>query len=128
MKIIKTGLFVFVTHALLMMGGCATDTATPMPVAAEPTPPSLSGSKWHYVDEQWQYDIEFAANGVLHTTHPNDDTKDNDSWDQEGVSINFYFNNKFSRYTGTLSGNNLMSGTAVNTKGTTWTWKATRAD
>jgi hypothetical protein len=125
MKIIKTGLFVVFTHALLVMGGCATDTATPVPAEAAP---SLSGSKWHYADEQWQYDLEFAANGVLLTTHPNDKTKDNDTWEQDGVNVNFYFNNKFSQYKGALSGNNLMSGTATNQKGSTWNWKATRAD
>lgn len=123
MKIIKTGLFVITTSAMLIMGGCATETPTPDNVA-----PPLAGTKWHYADEQWQYDLEFAANGVLHTTHPNDKTPDNDSWEQDGANVNIYFNNKFSQYKGTLSGNNLMSGTATNKKGATWTWKASRAD
>lgn len=125
MKIIKIGLFVVVTSTLLIMAGCATDTPTPMPTEAAA---SLVGSKWHYADEQWQYDLEFAANGVLQSTHPNDKSKDNDTWEQDGVNVNFYFNNKYSQYKGTLSGNNLMSGTATNKKGTTWNWKATRAD
>lgn len=125
MKIIKTGLLFVVTSTLLMMTGCATDTQTPIPTE---TAASLSGSKWHYADEQWQYDLIFAANGVLLSTHPNDKTKDNDTWEQDGVNVNFYFNNKFSQYKGTLSGNNLMSGTATNKKGTAWNWKATRAD
>lgn len=125
MKIIKTGLFVVFTNTLLIMGGCATDTSTPVPAE---TAPSLSGSKWHYADQDWQYDLEFAPNGVLHTTHPNDKTKNNDTWEQDGVNVKFYYNNKYSQYKGTLSGNNLMSGTATNKKGNSWTWKATRAD
>lgn len=123
MKIIKTGLFIVFTNALLIMGGCATDA----PVSVD-SAPSLVGSKWHYADEQWQYDVEFASNGVLHTTHPNDKTPDNDTWEQDGATVNFYFNNKFSQYKGTLSGNNMMSGSATNKKGSSWTWKATRAD
>lgn len=125
MKIIKTGLLFVVTSSLLMMAGCATDKQAPIPTEAAP---SLSGTKWHYADEQWQYDLTFAPNGVLLSTHPNDKTRDNDGWEQNGVNVNFYFNNKFSQYKGTLSGNNLMSGTAINKKGTTWNWKATRAD
>lgn len=122
MKIIKTGLFVVFSSALLMMGGCATDSTVPDSAL------SLVGSKWHYSDEQWQYDLEFAPNGVLRTTHPNDKSKDNDTWEQEGTNVNFYFNNKFSQYKGTISGNNLMSGTATNKKGSSWNWKAARAD
>lgn len=124
MKIIKTGLLFVLGSSLLMMAGCA-DTPTPMATEAAT---SLSGSKWHYADEQWQYDLEFAANGVLKSTHPNDKSKDNDTWEQDGVNVNFYFNNKYSQYKGILSGNNLMSGTATNKQGSSWNWKATRAD
>lgn len=124
MKIIKTGLRVIFTGALLTMGGCATDT----PVAAAGAVSSLAGTKWHYADEQWQYDLEFAPNGVLHSTHPNDKTRDNDTWEQDGANVNFYFNNKFSLYKGTISGGNLMSGTATNRKGKNWDWKASRAE
>ena len=126
MKIIKTGLLILFTSSLLVMSGCATDTPAPEPTAE--AAPNLTGSKWHYADDQWQYDIEFAANGVLKTTHPNDKTKDNDTWDQDGANLNFYFNNQFSQYKGTLSGTNFMYGTATNKKGSSWAWKATRAE
>lgn len=122
MKIIKTALFVVAINALLIMGGCSSNT--PMPEQGV----SLLGSRWHYADDQWQYDIEFADSGVLLTTHPNDKTKNNDSWEQNGSNVTFYFNNKFSQYNGTVSGDNLMSGTATNTKGASWNWKASRAD
>ncbi|MEY4768481.1 MAG: hypothetical protein RL637_1120 [Pseudomonadota bacterium] len=90
--------------------------------------PSLVGTKWHYTDKQWNYDIEFAENGVLHSRHPNDKTPDNDTWEQDRDTVKFYYNNKFSQYQGVLSGANVMSGTAKNTKGNTWEWSATRVD
>jgi outer membrane biogenesis lipoprotein LolB len=121
MKILKSGLFVVFTGALLM-SGCATQTPAPDNVA------SLEGTTWHYADKDWQYDLEFAPNGVLHTTHPNDKTRDNDTWEQSGETIHFYYNDKFSHYTGTVSGNNLMMGTATNKKGSSWDWKASRAE
>lgn len=121
MKIIKSRLFVVYTSALFMMSGCANTSVSDSAL-------SLSGSTWHYADEQWQYDLEFADNGVLHSSHPNDKTRNNDSWEQDGVNVKFYYNNKYSQYKGTLSGNNVMSGTATNKRGDTWTWKASRAD
>jgi outer membrane biogenesis lipoprotein LolB len=133
MKFIQLGVW-FAAAASLTLTGCAMDTATPPASTAlvnnAATSPTMSvlGSKWHYADEQWQYDIEFAPNGVLRTTHPNDKTKDNDSWEQNGVNVTFYFNDKFSTYTGKLWSGVLMSGTATNKKGTTWSWKATRAN
>jgi outer membrane biogenesis lipoprotein LolB len=129
MKIIKTGLLIVFTAVFLTLAGCATDNEnTTATTVASDVVPALLGSKWHYADEQWEYDIEFAANGVMHTTHPNDKTTDNDSWEQDGVKVKFYFNNKFSQYQGTLSGNNAMSGTASNSKSDNWTWKATRVE
>ncbi len=125
MKIMKTGLFVVLTTASLMMGGCASDSSS---LSSDGAGGSLSGSRWHYSDNDWQYDLEFRADGVLYSHHPNDKTKDNDSWEQDGNTVRFYYNDKFSTYTGTLSGNNLMSGKASNTKGASWNWKATRAD
>jgi outer membrane biogenesis lipoprotein LolB len=119
MKILKTGFVIFCSSALLMMSGCA---SSPSSDGAT----SLTGSKWHYTDADWQYDIEFAGGGVLRTTHPNDKSKDNDTWEQDGNTVNFYFNNKFSTYNGTLSGNQL-SGSASNKNGAKWTWKATKA-
>ena len=121
MKLIKTGLLFVVSGTLFLMAGCASE-----PVVEDA--PSLVGSKWHYSDEQWRYDLEFAAGGVLKTTHPRDRTKDNDTWEQNGATVTFYFNNKFSQHSGTLSGANSMTGTATNKKGSEWKWKATRAD
>jgi hypothetical protein len=106
------------------MGGCASDSSN----LDSGVTGSLAGSKWHYSDNDWQYDIEFRSNGALYSSHPNDKSKDNDSWEQEGNTVRFYYNNKFSSYTGSLSGNNLMSGTATNKNGVKWNWKATRAD
>lgn len=130
MKLIKFVALALTTTSLTFIGCASTETPAPQAnvAAAVPQTSQLLGTKWHYADEQWQYDIEFTANGVLRTTHPNDKTKDNDSWEQNGVNVNFYFNDKFSTYTGRLWSGVLMSGTAVNKKGTTWSWKATRAN
>jgi outer membrane biogenesis lipoprotein LolB len=124
MKMLKRVAFALLSTTLLAVNGCATNT----PTVANDTVPSLSGSRWHYMDQQWEYDITFTANGVLRTTHPNDKTPDNDTWEQDGAVVKFYYNNKFSRYQGNIMGRNLMSGTATNSKNKTWTWKATRVD
>lgn len=121
MKIMKTTLFVVFVHASLVMSGCATNSPTL-------DSSKLEGSKWHYTDKDWQYDLEFASNGILYTTHPNDKSKGNDTWEQDGTTVLFYYNNKFSKYTGSLSANNIMSGSAKNKNGATWVWKATRAN
>jgi outer membrane biogenesis lipoprotein LolB len=124
MKMLKRVAFALLSTTLLAVNGCATNP----PTVANDTVPSLSGSRWHYMDQQWEYDITFTANGVLRTTHPNDKTPDNDTWEQDGAVVKFYYNNKFSRYQGNIMGRNLMSGTATNSKNKTWTWKATRVD
>jgi outer membrane biogenesis lipoprotein LolB len=126
MNMIKLGLLGGMSGALLLMAGCASEPQVPQ--AMTDPAPSLVGSKWRYSDDQWQYDIIFSANGVLKSTHPNDKTKNNDTWEQDGANVSLYYNNKYSQYKGVLSGANVMSGTAVNKTGTTWNWKATRAD
>jgi outer membrane biogenesis lipoprotein LolB len=123
MKIIKTGLFVVIGSALLMMTGCSSTPATDVPAGY-----TLAGTKWRYSDKDWQYDLEFSPNGTLYTTHPNDKSKGNDTWEQNGETVRFYYNNKFSTYTGSFSDNRTMSGTASNKNGANWDWKATRAD
>jgi hypothetical protein len=125
----KIGSLMILTVAF-MLTGCATDKNNAVGTEADSveTVASLAGSKWHYTDKQWQYDIEFADNGVLHCKKPNDKTPDNDSWEQDRETVRFYYNNKFSQYQGVLSGRNLMSGTAKNIRGNTWEWSATRVE
>ncbi len=118
MKILKTSLYVCCAGVMLLISGCA---STPTVDSA-----SFANSRWHYMDDQWEYDITFLENGKLSTTHPNDKTPENDSWEQTGETVKFYFNNKFSNYEGKIVGQNLMTGTAKNTKNKTWNWKATR--
>ncbi len=121
MKMLKIGLTVLFTTSLLLIGGCAT-------TGTQTDGNALTGTRWHYMDDQWEYDMSFMPNGVLHTTHPNDKTPNNDTWEQNDTVVKFHFNNKFSNYEGKLSGQNLMSGTATNVKSKSWNWKATRID
>jgi hypothetical protein len=83
---------------------------------------SLTNTKWVYIDNDWTYDVYFKKGGKLLTTHPNDHTKGNDSWEQNSTVIKFYYNDKFSSYSGTLIGKDTIIGTAQNqTK--TWEFK-----
>lgn len=124
MKILMRGWAVPFLVTLLLITGCASNT----PTVAYDAMPALTGSRWHYIDQQWEYDITFMPNGVLQSRHPHDKTRNDDTWQQNGKVVKFYFNNKYSRYQGVLAGQNLMSGTASNQRGKSWTWKATRVD
>jgi len=130
MNTLKRGVFIILTSVLLMMLGCSTTQRISMkPTISDETSGetvlSLVGTKWHYVDDDWEYDIEFRTGGKLHSTHSNDKTPDNDTWEQQGMIVRFYFNNGFSTYEGKLSGDRLMFGTAKSSHGS-WNWKATR--
>ena len=57
---------------------------------------SISGSTWEYSDEDWTYQIEFDENGKIKSTHPNDSTPENDTWNQLRNRIHFEFNDGFS--------------------------------
>jgi hypothetical protein len=124
MKILTMGFVIPLMVSLLLITGCASTT----PTVAYDANPSVSGSRWHYIDQQWEYDITFMPNGVLQSRHPHDKTPNDDAWEQNGTEVRFYFNNKYSRYQGTMAGHNLMSGTATNKRNKSWTWKATRVD
>lgn len=88
--------------------------------------PQLSNTTWHYMDTDWEYDMEFLSNGVLRTQHPNDKTPNNDKWLQNGNNVSFSFNNGYSTYEGKFSGNDIISGTAESKTGVIWNWKAIR--
>jgi len=59
------------------------------------------------------YKITFKKNGVLSTTHPNDVTPDNDTWEQNRENITFWYNDKYSEYSGVRKGNTI-TGTGKN--------------
>lgn len=61
---------------------------------------SLSGTVWRYTDHEWQYTIEFLPDGKLKSTHPNDVTPYNDRWRQRRDTVEFEFNDGYSRYKG----------------------------
>jgi hypothetical protein len=87
--------------------GC---TSSPYHAPSSQETRSLTGTKWVYVDEDWSYEVEFANNGILKTTHPNDKTPDDDFWEQKGDIVFLYFNNRFSTYEGQFITNDLIKG------------------
>ncbi len=99
----------------------------PAPIISA-TRPNLLNTKWKYSDEDSSYQIEFAADGVLKKFKANKSTGKH-RWIQDGVNIEFYFNNRTSFYRGKFSGQNLITGTATSkhVKGS-WNWKAVRLD
>ncbi|MDQ7090698.1 MAG: hypothetical protein Q9M50_08645 [Methylococcales bacterium] len=124
MKLLNHGLFMLVIGTLLMQTACSTQGEMPLTNSY----PLVSNTKWHYMDTDWEYDMEFISNGTLRTKHPNDKTPNNDTWRQSGEKVYFYFNNKYSTYQGSFSGDNIISGTAESKTGAVWNWKAVRVD
>lgn len=102
------------------------DSPSKNPVNSENVTFNIENTKWHYMDADWQYDLTFLPNNLLDSRHPNDETKDNDSWSQTGNDVYLYFNDKFSTYKGSFINENTLSGTATSTNGSTWKWKAVR--
>lgn len=80
---------------------------------------------WKYSDFEMNYNLSFKANGRLESTHPDDVTKDNDIWKQEGEAVTFSFNDKFSEYKFRFTGNDTIFGKAKNKK-STWDFKLIR--
>jgi hypothetical protein len=123
MNILNRGLLMLFISLLLLQTAC---TNQEPPVIAENFYPVLSNTKWHYMDSDWEYDMEFLSNGTLRTEHPNDKTPNNDTWKQQDGKVYFYFNDKYSAYQGNFSGSNMISGSAKSKTGVMWNWKAVR--
>lgn len=83
--------------------------------------PELEGTTWVFTSKDKTYTVTFEKNGKLSSTHPNDNTPNNDTWVQDGMVLRFYFNNKYSTYTGKFVKANLIKGTATSKAGK-WTW------
>ena len=91
---------------------------------------NLVNSKWRLVytlpngGPQDHY-VVLRPNGKLENQNVRD-TTDNDFWTCLGGSVSLKFNDNFVEYVGMLTNSATMSGTALNTKGQRWKWKATR--
>jgi len=88
---------------------------------ASTTSTDLTDTRWTYKDDDMTYEITFKKNGVLKTTHPNDVTPNNDTWEQSGDNVTFWYNDKYSTYKGKRNGNTI-TGTGKNTNES---WKFT---
>jgi len=84
---------------------------------------SVSGTTWVGADSDGDYyEYTFQADGALHYKSPSGFWK-NGNWKQDGDSIYFETNNKYSEYQGHISGTH-MEGHAWNVKDRKWTWAA----
>lgn len=122
MKILNYRILFILISLVLVQTGCSNKK----PVIKKNPYPQLSNTTWHYIDTDWEYNMEFLSNGILRTQHPNDKTPNNDKWQQQGYNVNFSFNNGYSTYYGKFSGNDMISGTAESKTGIIWNWKAMR--
>ncbi len=127
MKTLNNGLTLICSGLLLVLTGCATAPEPPLDPQQEPTI-NLTNTRWHYVDSELGYNIEFLPDGMIRTEHPRENTPNDDNWEQSGKMVNIYMNNRYSVLRGQLSDNRQMSGTANNQKGDTWKWTAERLD
>jgi len=140
MKFSKTQIFA-VFSAILLLNGCANKQKNTTQAVIKPIPiknaiiasekvPSLLGTKWKYIDDDWEYELEFADKGVLKNTHPPFiKPVGKHRWRQKGTEVHFYFNGKTSYYKGKLSGRNLITGRATSkTYQGSWQWKAIRLE
>ena len=98
--------------------------------------PSLAGSTWRMqyalpgsgTPTSKDHEVVFHADGRLEILSGSDHSKNNDFWSVESDTVTLKINDNYVEYTGALTDHNVMSGTALNIKDVTWTWKATRVD
>lgn len=95
---------------------------------AQATPNSesqnLTGTRWIISDEGGNKEtVELQKDEVLKVEgwRP---SRVKSTWDLDGSTIEFYFNNGYAIYTGSLQGSENMKGTAKNLHKETWTWTA----
>jgi hypothetical protein len=87
--------------------------------------PSIAGTKWIGKESDGEaLTCEFQRGGTLDYTDPDASqrTYRNGTWRQDGASVYMETNHKYAEYRGQIAGT-LMSGTAKNIKGKSWTWK-----
>lgn len=101
----------------------------------QPTPTEaildLAGTTWEGETTNGYFftNSTFLADGTFKYSYTSDVNNVTDmtnaTWTQEGKQVKIEFNNHFADYTGTLEGD-LLSGTASNVKGNSWTWELRR--
>ena len=86
---------------------------------------NLSETTWIYTDDVDTYEITFKSDGKVKTTNANDRTPNNDFWSQNKTTIQFEFNNGYSRYKGKMKSKDSIVGIAKNSK-IKWKWTIVR--
>jgi hypothetical protein len=91
--------------------------------SANGTVTSVAGTTWTGTDSDGDYyEYTFLPGGVLQYKAPLG-TFTHGTWKQDGDSIYFETNQKYSEYQGNISGTH-MGGRAWNVNGRNWTWAA----
>jgi len=86
---------------------------------------SLAGTTWEGTDSHGSfYVFHFQPDGALHYTNPNGNWR-KATWKQDGASVYFETNDRYSEYSGTIDGDR-MSGSARNRPGHQWTFQVER--
>jgi len=123
-----------IVMAVLLLAGCGSGGKAPV-FMNQPTPTEaildLSGTTWEgETTNGYNFtNSTFLADGTFKYSYTSDVNNVTDmtnaTWTQEGKQVKIEFNNHFADYTGTLEGD-LLSGTASNVKGNSWTWEFRR--
>jgi hypothetical protein len=105
---------------VLVIGMCAgTHAQTTSTLSA----PSVAGTLWVGVDSDGDhYEYAFMEDGTLHYASPSG-FHVNATWKQDGDTIYFETNNRYSEYQGRIMGGHI-EGKAWNTQNHQWTWSA----
>jgi hypothetical protein len=93
-------------------------------------PDWLVGSRWFYSamlpnTGLSEHEITLGEDGILYTTNLADTTVGNDTWRVEGNLLVWCYNDCYSTHTGEIDPN-LITGTAVNIVGESWTFTMER--
>lgn len=94
--------------------------------ADEPGCYSAAGSRWTVTTGGRSFVVELAANGSLTSNDPSDTTSGNDTWQQEGATLRFFFDERATTYEATLNAADLahLSGTVSGRTSGTFTAEA----
>lgn len=75
--------------------------------ADEPGCYSAAGSRWTVSSGGRSFVVELAANGTLTSDDARDTTPGNDTWEQEGATLRFFFDERATTYEAQLRANEL---------------------
>jgi hypothetical protein len=124
-------LYCFVVIGALSFAGYQATAAEKKEGKDKKVDSGLIGSRWRLTYDnpkfgKRQHDLLFLENGKLINQSSHETSRENDTWEADGNKIVIKFNNGFAAYTGELSNDKHMAGTATSKTGGEWNWEAER--